>query len=168
LLADPQALCEAADLLRLRERHALLLNPAFRELLSFELDSHVRLCAAPTRKSRQALYASLYPQWSPLLRAFLASQATTGGALPQEGGLGFADVFLDWFRPWLAGRSILELGCGGGRSTRLLAKMTKPVVGLDVDPGLLNEARAACPQVDFLQSSLGLPLSFPADAFDTV
>ncbi len=43
--------------------------------------------------------------------------------------------------------SILELGCGHGRLLRTLGSATTHLVGVDLDPGLLDLARRACDRI---------------------
>lgn len=60
--------------------------------------------------------------------------------------LGAADRFTAWvggvIGPYL-GRSVLEVGCGTGTFTRLLAHAAARVVAVDLDPGFVAAARAA-------------------------
>jgi ubiquinone/menaquinone biosynthesis C-methylase UbiE len=44
--------------------------------------------------------------------------------------------------PEFAPRKILDFGCGVGRSPVAFAAMAEEVVGLDVSPAMLREARA--------------------------
>ena len=41
--------------------------------------------------------------------------------------------------------TVLELGCGTGRLSRLLAPYTRTLTGLDLSPGMLDRARASSP-----------------------
>lgn len=68
--------------------------------------------------------------------------------------LGAADRFTSWvvseIRPYL-GRAILEVGCGTGTFTRLLAAGAERVRALDIDPDFVAQARAtleAAPHVE--------------------
>src|SRR5712692_10358942 len=62
-----------------------------------------------------------------------------------------------------AGR-VLELGCGSGRVTRLLAESSARVIGIDVCPELLDRARSTHASL-VLADMRRLPL---ATTFDTV
>jgi len=46
-------------------------------------------------------------------------------------------------------RRALDLGCGGGRLTGLLARRARSVIGVDVAQAALARARASHPQLDF-------------------
>jgi len=63
------------------------------------------------------------------------------------------DPWLDRWLPLLeracAGRDLLELGCGGGQDTVLLAEAGHRVIALDLDPERLAEARLRCPSAEF-------------------
>ena len=67
--------------------------------------------------------------------------------------------------------SALEIGCGGGRITRLIAPSVRHLVAADVSQVLLDEARtnlAAVDNVRFIQTA-GFTLSeFPDASFDAV
>lgn len=52
------------------------------------------------------------------------------------------------------GRRVLELGCGGGRLLGRLANAGLEVVGLDIEPSMLSEARAALHATDLERVSL--------------
>ncbi len=67
----------------------------------------------------------------------------------------------------LEGKSILEIGCGNGRSTAVLARYARKAVAIDPDSGQLAVARVNVPGVDFRQGS-GENLEFPDEAFDIV
>ncbi|MBI4771711.1 MAG: class I SAM-dependent methyltransferase [Chloroflexi bacterium] len=67
-----------------------------------------------------------------------------------------------------AGRRVLEIGCGEGRLTARLAPHVAALVGIDLDPDRLCEARTALagrPNVS-LAGADTLALPFPAGAFD--
>jgi len=69
----------------------------------------------------------------------------------------------------LAGKEVLEVGCGTGRITRDLASHALRVVAVDPDEAALAKARAAVPaaNVRFLPMPDGI-LDFPPATFDVV
>lgn len=71
-----------------------------------------------------------------------------------------------------AGGRALDVACGTGAVTRLLAERVGPegkVVGLDINPGMLAVARIAAPlpNIEWLEGS-AVSMTLPDAAFDTV
>jgi len=75
-----------------------------------------------------------------------------------------------WFRrheaayqfalPYVAGRSVLEVGCGEGYGTALLASSAGRVLGVDYDALTVAHAAASYPQVCFVRANLAaLPVA---------
>lgn len=64
----------------------------------------------------------------------------------------------------LAGRSVLDVGCGPGTFTALLAERARKVVGCDASEHMLSRA-ALLPGIEVLQSD-ATSLPFADDAFD--
>lgn len=56
----------------------------------------------------------------------------------------------------LAGRNVIELGCGTGRNTSWLAEHAATVLAVDISEGMLRQARAyvKSPRVRFLQHDI--------------
>lgn len=69
----------------------------------------------------------------------------------------------------LAGKEVLEVGCGSGRITRDLARHALRVVAVDPDEGALAKARSTvpAPNVRFFSMPDGI-LDFPPASFDVV
>jgi ubiquinone/menaquinone biosynthesis C-methylase UbiE len=67
----------------------------------------------------------------------------------------------------LKNRNILEIGCGDGRITQLLAKRANKVVAIDPGAKSLDKARNRIPGVDFRVGS-GEQLEIKNDSFDVV
>jgi trans-aconitate methyltransferase len=62
-----------------------------------------------------------------------------------------ASDLLDLLAP-VAGERILDLGCGVGTHMRELEKRGARVVGVDLDPAMVEAARRACPGADVRQA----------------
>ena len=70
------------------------------------------------------------------------------------------------FAPAVPG-SILDLGCGAGRTTQTLARAGWRAVGLDLSEPLLRVARQRAPEVPYILADAAA-LTFPANCFDAV
>jgi len=70
----------------------------------------------------------------------------------------------------LAGKKLLEIGCGGGRITYDLARHAASVLATDPDAKALARARAAvvAEHVTFRQAPSGVPEDLPPASFDLV
>jgi SAM-dependent methyltransferase len=75
-----------------------------------------------------------------------------------------------WFRrhevayqfavPFVAGRSVLEVGCGEGYGTALLASAADRILGVDYDAPTVAHARATYPRASFVRANLAaLPVA---------
>jgi SAM-dependent methyltransferase len=67
----------------------------------------------------------------------------------------------------LAPRVVLDAGCGTGRVAIELARRGVEVVGVDIDPAMLETARARAPQLDWRLGDLA-SVALEADRFDVV
>jgi 2-polyprenyl-3-methyl-5-hydroxy-6-metoxy-1,4-benzoquinol methylase len=69
----------------------------------------------------------------------------------------------------LAGKDVLEIGCGKGRITRDLAQHARRVAASDPDADTLEKARAAlsAANVEFMLAPTGVP-DLPPESFDVV
>ncbi len=79
----------------------------------------------------------------------------------------------DWeLRRWFLlsearpGDRALDLGCGAGEFTAVLADAGADVVGVDVAEAALGRARSAHPELEFQLAPFDGPLPFPDAAFD--
>lgn len=64
-------------------------------------------------------------------------------------------------------KRVLEVGCGDGRITTLLAGIPAELLAIEPDENKINEARRKIPGVDF-QVGSGEELKFPDESFDVV
>jgi ubiquinone/menaquinone biosynthesis C-methylase UbiE len=60
-------------------------------------------------------------------------------------------------------RAVLDVGCGPGRTTGLLAARELQVVGIDLSPGMIEVARRDHPELDFRVGSM-TALDLPDDS----
>ncbi len=72
------------------------------------------------------------------------------------------------YRDAFAGKRVLDLAVGSGRTTRYLAPFAADYVGIDVSPPMLALARARYPHVRFLDMDLREIGKLPAENFDFV
>ena len=70
--------------------------------------------------------------------------------------------------PPVAGRRVLDAGCGAGRTAAWLVEQGAEVVGVDVSQELLRLARERLPSASFRLADLAEPLPFEEGAFDLV
>lgn len=61
------------------------------------------------------------------------------------------------------GRTVLDVGCGPGRTTGLLAERGLQVIGIDLSPGMIEVARRDHPDLDFRVGSM-TALELPDDS----
>lgn len=120
-----------------RERERLLEFPEVRTLLSFELAAHNRILATAAGVERRRAYAEVYADWPALIAQFNRVRGA------QQEALGFNARFIEWFRPWLQGARVLEIGCGAGAATRQIARVAADVVGIDVSETSIRSAEVA-------------------------
>jgi SAM-dependent methyltransferase len=70
--------------------------------------------------------------------------------------------------PPVAGRRVLDAGCGAGRTAEWLVGQGAEVVGIDASPEMLVRARARVPRAAFELADLAGPLAFDDGEFDVV
>ncbi len=61
---------------------------------------------------------------------------------------------------------IIDVGCGTGENTALLAAISDEVVGIDIDPKKIDAARRLYPNIGFYRMD-AVKMDFPAGHFDT-
>lgn len=104
---------------------------------------------------------------------------STRGTLPLTGERTVPDIAEEnyWFRrheaayefaaPLVTGRIVLEVGCGEGYGTDLLARSAERVVGIDYDPLTVTHAAATYPSAHFVRANLAA-LPVPSASVDVV
>jgi SAM-dependent methyltransferase len=68
--------------------------------------------------------------------------------------------------PPVAGRRVLDAGCGTGRTSAWLVEAGAEVVGIDASPEMLRPARERLPSASFVAGDLAEPLPFADESFD--
>ena len=70
----------------------------------------------------------------------------------------------------IAGRDVVEIGCGTGKNTEWLAKHASSVVALDLSPEMLAKARArvTSPNVSFLEHDIQRSWPLPDESANAV
>jgi SAM-dependent methyltransferase len=71
-------------------------------------------------------------------------------------------------RFFIGGGTTADIGCGNGREVAWLNASGFPAVGFDASAGLLAEARARYPQLDFVHSELPELHGIAANTYDNV
>ncbi len=147
-----------------RDQRKALALPEGRKLLEFELAAHTRLLGTRPGAERRQAFREIYAEWPLLMEGF--SMAFEGKA-PEA--LGYSSVVVDWCRPWLTGRRVLEIGCGAGAASAAISRVAAEVVGVDVSKPLLEKAAARkLPRVVFELGDVTERLAFADQSFDAV
>lgn len=98
-------------------------------------------------------------------RAYDATASDYARLLPDTRAEHTLDLaMIDAFVAVVGGGRVLDAGCGAGRMTRHLAALGVVVEGVDLSPGMIEEARATQPGARFTEASLA-DLPFPDDTF---
>jgi SAM-dependent methyltransferase len=83
--------------------------------------------------------------------------ATRSALLPAE------ERLLEIYRAEIAGRRVLDLGCGAGRTTAHLRALAREYVGIDYSLAMIESCRRQHPGVNFIQGdATGLSMFDPA------
>lgn len=81
----------------------------------------------------------------------------------------FSDGYWERLKPYLAGTTALEVGCGNGARTREIAPYFKSLTGMDPGPLLIAEARRNnCLDNLVFQAGSAEDLPFPDGSFEVV
>jgi ubiquinone/menaquinone biosynthesis C-methylase UbiE len=93
------------------------------------------------------------------IRTSYDTVATSYAEMVQAGPEWEAEGF-DLVAKLAADRPVLDVGCGPGRTTGLLAERCSQVIGIDLSPGMIEVARRDHPELDFrvgTMTALDLP-----------
>ncbi|MBK5273609.1 MAG: methyltransferase domain-containing protein [Desulfuromonadales bacterium] len=74
------------------------------------------------------------------------------------------DLFLKHIR---SGQSVLDIGCGAGRTTSHIKLLTENVIGIDLSEALIGAAREKFPSMDFRVMD-AVRMDFPDNLFDVL
>ncbi len=110
------------------------------------------------------------PDLDPSLRKWKESAAAWIADQGQDGDWSrraILDPALEQLLPDVAGKSILDLGCGEGRYSRVLQKRGARVVGIDPVLRFVQRARELDPESTYLVASAG-EIDLPDQSFDLV
>lgn len=66
-----------------------------------------------------------------------------------------------------SGKDVLELGCGSGVQSKQLSELGLEVVGIDISPNMVFEARKRVPKAKFLVGDIAT-IRFPSASFDGI
>lgn len=82
------------------------------------------------------------------IRTSYDTVATSYAELVRDGAVGEPESF-DVLAKLAGDRPVLDVGCGPGRTTGLLAARGLQVIGIDLSPGMIEVARRDHPALDF-------------------
>ena len=78
------------------------------------------------------------------------------------------NVLIEQFGEHIAGKRVLDIGCGGGRTSARLAAMAKSYVGLDYAAPMVEVCRQRYPALNFVQGDATRLDGFDDDSVDFV
>nr|WP_246389279.1 class I SAM-dependent methyltransferase [Microvirga mediterraneensis] len=77
-------------------------------------------------------------------------------------------AILSILEPEIAGKRILDIGVGGGRTTRYLTGLSRDYIGIDYSPRMIQRCRQIYPNVRFKECDARDLSAFPSASFDFV
>jgi SAM-dependent methyltransferase len=90
----------------------------------------------------------------------LTGERTVPGVAEENYWFRRHEVVYEWARPLVEEQRVLEVGCGEGYGTALLAETARQVLGVDYDALTVAHARAAYPAASFVRGNLAhLPIA---------
>ena len=72
------------------------------------------------------------------------------------------------YQPFIAGKNVLDIGVGAGRTSVYLAPLAKRYEGIDYSPAMVAYMKSAMPGISIRQSDMRKLDAFPANQFDFV
>jgi SAM-dependent methyltransferase len=97
---------------------------------------------------------------SPAMAALYADTSLTNGLLPAERAI------LERLEKEAAGRAILDIGVGGGRTVPYLHALAGQYLGIDYAPAMIRKCRALFPDINFRQVDATIMNDLAAASFD--
>ncbi len=76
--------------------------------------------------------------------------------------------WLEKYRPHLANKNILELGCGSGEDSQILLKLSHSLIAIDKDPQQLQKLSVRLPSIATRLLDIKNPLPYPENTFSAV
>jgi len=127
-----------------------------------EREWHERILGEPDPEKRLALQQAACIETARIVRRQPGYDAPRG----------FSPGYLALLKPWLAGREVLEIGCGYGFALRSYAPVVKRIVGVDINPDLVEITRLKTTEwglanVEVLCQA-AQRLDFPPASFDVI
>lgn len=77
-------------------------------------------------------------------------------------------VLFERLRPFIAGKAVLDLGIGTGRTTPFLASLTEDYTGVDYSPEMVEKAKELHPKTNLLEADARDLSRFGAARFDFI
>ena len=77
-------------------------------------------------------------------------------------------VILDKFTSDISDKKVLDIGCGGGRTTKFLMALTQQYLGIDYSDKMIQACRDKYPSLQFMQCDSSDMSILPNESFDFV
>jgi len=111
------------------------INGSKRQLLKEQFEHeryyHFKLLEEQDYERRKALYADAYSE---------EARRRMVELLGNRESRGFRHINVEYLRPFLKGKVVVDIGCGYGKAVRVFSKLCDRVIGVEVDPELVEEA----------------------------
>ncbi|MFH1770946.1 MAG: class I SAM-dependent methyltransferase [archaeon] len=97
---------------------------------NLEHKHHIKILKENNFKKRQQLYKKAYSEFFEFMRT----------NFPEKKYFGYNKNFFNLYKHIFKGKSVVDYGCGYGKSSIEFARISKEVYGLDVDDSVIKEA----------------------------